>query len=57
MTDKRSKGAWLAQKPSALRLEPQYVHDLRLILLEQTIGATWHEVSKLVGVPERFDYI
>lgn len=31
------------------------MHELCLILLDQTAGATWHEESNLVGMPERVD--
>ena len=53
MTDKHSKGACFAQvlirNTRCLALIARYMHDLRLILLNQTIGATSHEESKLVA--------
>lgn len=31
------------------------MHDVRLILLDQTIGATWHQGHELVGMPAYVD--
>ena len=30
------------------------MHELRLVPLDETMGVTWHELSKLVGMPEHF---
>ena len=62
MTDRLLKGAYFAdtliRMPDVLRYSSTIcMHDVRLILLSQTIGATWHQGYELVGMPAQVDNV